>query len=113
MKNQPLATLAIQRRDTSRPLIFDKDSFLVGRLIDSVEKKYKIHDGKSFLAGFCGVHIISSQIFNHFKESGTFDIFTTYFRLISEKINIIGYDIGNLPWNDVGTINSYRNFSSK
>ena len=113
LKYQPVATLAIQRRDTTRPLIFDAENSLVGRLSNGAEKKYKDPSGKTYLAGFCGVHILSGEIFNDFRETGTFDIFTTYFRLVSGKKNIMGCDIGDCSWSDVGTPNEFYGFSSK
>ena len=113
LENKPLATLAIQQRDTSRPLIFDGDNSLVGRLQNNREKKYKEPAGKTFLAGFCGVHIISSEIFNHFTETGTFDIFTTYFRLVKDRKKMLGCNIGDTEWIDVGTFNALNSFYTK
>lgn len=99
--NSSLATLALKKRDTSKPLIIDENMFIVGRkngadLITYTEAKGNISE-----IGFCGIHIISSKIFSHFSEEGFYDIFTTYFRLIKEGINIIGYDIGNKSWYDL------------
>ena len=113
IENKPLVTLAIQLRDTSRPLIFDEDNSLVGRLQNNIEKKYKEPAGKTFPAGFCGVHIISSEIFNNFTETGTFDIFTTYFRLVRDKKKMLGCNIGDTEWIDVGTFKALNSFSTK
>jgi NDP-sugar pyrophosphorylase family protein len=113
LENKPLATLAIQQRNTSRPLIFDGDNSLVGRLQNNREKKYKEPAGKTFLAGFCGVHIISSEIFNNFTETGTFDIFTAYFRLVRDKKKMLGCKITDTDWIDVGTFNALNSFSKK
>jgi N-acetyl-alpha-D-muramate 1-phosphate uridylyltransferase len=113
MKFHPTATLAIQKRDTTRPLIFDSENLLVGRMQTGTEKKYKNPSGKTFLAGFCGIHIISHEIFNNFQETGTFDIFTTYFRLAEGNKKILGYDIGDCSWRDVGTLNDFNSFSSE
>jgi len=113
MKFQPTATLAIQMRDTSRPLIFDHENSLVGRMQSDTEKIYKNPSGKTFLAGFCGVHILSGEIFNDFQETGTFDIFTTYFRLVAGNKNILGCDIGDCPWRDVGTFSDFHSLSSE
>lgn len=96
-----LATLALKKRDTSRPLIIDENMFIVGRKNGEDLITYKEAKGNISEIGFCGIHIISSKIFSHFSEVGFYDIFTTYFRLIKEGFNIIGYDIGNKSWVDL------------
>lgn len=110
--HQPMVTLAIQRRDTTRPLLFDSDNSLVGRMQNDVEKKYTDPNGEIYLAGFCGIHIVSAEIFKNFKEQGMFDIFTTYFRLVSENKKILGYDIGDCSWTDVGTLKNLTSISA-
>lgn len=97
------ATLALQSRDTTRPLIIDSDLNIIGRKSKDAFLKYRNPVGTEELIGFCGIHIISSQIFTNFQETSFFDIFTTYFRLISEGKRIIGYNIGPKSWKDLGT----------
>jgi NDP-sugar pyrophosphorylase family protein len=103
-KNGAYATLALQNRDTSRPLIIDDEMNIIGRKPATGFLKYKESVGQEKLIGFCGIHFISSQIFNDFKENGFFDIFTEYFRLISEGKKIIGFDVSGSEWKDIGTI---------
>lgn len=108
-KYNAYATLALQNRDASRPLIIDDEINIIGRKSANGFLKYKEPDGKEKLIGFCGVHFISSQIFSDFRENGFFDIFTEYFRLISEGKKIIGYDVKGSKWKDLGTIESLNN----
>ena len=107
MKNS-LVTLAIQNRETLRPLLFDSRGLLVGRLRGGEELKYRDTSGQLFRTGFCGVHIVSNRIFDNFCESGFFDIFDTYFRLAKEGKLIYGYDIGESKWLDVGTLEDFN-----
>jgi NDP-sugar pyrophosphorylase family protein len=101
LAHSSLVTLALKKRDTSRPLIIDSNMSVVGRKNDSDILTFKEAAGNISDIGFCGIHIISSKIFSHFSEDGFFDIFTTYFRLIKEGFNIIGYNIGNRSWVDL------------
>ncbi len=96
------ATLAVKKRETTRPLLIDNSNHIVGR--KSAEKifRYRTAEGTEHAVGFCGIHIISSQIFNYFDEQGFFDVFTAYFRLISEHKNIVAFDAGNCMWKDLG-----------
>jgi NDP-sugar pyrophosphorylase family protein len=101
-QNGALATLAVKRRDTTRPLIIDDSNFIVGRKSPERAFRYRKPQGSENAVGFCGIHIISSQIFVYFEEKGVFDIFTTYFRLISENRKIMAFDTGDSVWKDLG-----------
>ena len=101
--NKAFATLALQNRDTARPLITDEEMNIIGRKSNSGFLRYKEPAGAEKLIGFCGIHFISSEIFKNFIENGFFDIFTTYFRLIEEGKYIIGYELLNSTWKDIGT----------
>jgi NDP-sugar pyrophosphorylase family protein len=107
--NDAFATLALQNRVTSRPLIVDSQMNIIGRKSKDKLLKYRNSVGAEKLIGFCGVHIISSKIFDNFLETSFFDIFTTYFRLISQGEKIIGYDIGTKIWKDLGTMENLLN----
>jgi NDP-sugar pyrophosphorylase family protein len=107
--HQPLATLAVKKRNTSRPLLIDEQMNIIGRSSPgdndaAVEKTFQYTNpvGEVSKIGFCGVHIISSEIFSSFTEEGFFDIFITYFQLIKEKKKIVGYNIGEAYWKDLG-----------
>jgi NDP-sugar pyrophosphorylase family protein len=101
-KRSALATLAVKERNTSRPLLIDEKMNVIGRSSAEENLQYTEPKGKVNKIGFCGIHIISSEIFLNFAEGGFFDIFTVYFRLIGEGKRIIGYDIGDSIWKDLG-----------
>lgn len=101
--NSALATLAVKKRETKRPLIIDEANYLIGRISPEKSFRYRNPEGKETLAGFCGIHVISASIFKNFTETGFFDIFTTYFRLIEENKKILAFDSGSSYWKDLGT----------
>ena len=103
-RNSAFATLAVKRRDTRRPLVIDKQGNLIGRKSPEKTYRYRKSEGTESLAGFCGIHVISSSIFNCLSEEGFFDIFTAYFRLIKEQKRILAFDTGSSLWNDLGTL---------
>ena len=103
-ENSPLSTLAVKYRKTNRPLIIDSRLNLIGRKSRDKFFRYRKPVGGESYPGFCGIHILSSLIFGKMTENGFFDIFTTYFRIISEGNKIMAYDINNEFWQDLGTI---------
>ncbi len=107
LEKKPLATLALNTRDTTRPLIVDEDFNIIGNKNSSGEFRYAIPKGNVDFMGFMGIHIISSKIFENIEENGFFDIFKLYFRIIESKAdfpNIIGYKTNNIRWKDLGKI---------
>jgi N-acetyl-alpha-D-muramate 1-phosphate uridylyltransferase len=101
--NSDFVTLAVKKRDTKRPLIFDEEMNLIGRASENKSYSYRNGVGEEKYFGFCGIHVISTEIFENFNEKGFFDIFTPYFRLVSTRI-IKAYDIKSAHWQDVGKL---------
>jgi NDP-sugar pyrophosphorylase family protein len=104
LSRSAFVTLAVQDRITSRPLLIDEHFNITGRKSADRYFRYLEPEGAEKTIGFSGIHIISSDIFHNFTETGFFDIFTSYFRLISEGKKILGYDIGKKKWKDLGNI---------
>jgi NDP-sugar pyrophosphorylase family protein len=99
-----LATLAVKYRPTSRPLIIDEVSNVIGRKSQDKCYRYRNSVGSESYPGFCGIHVISNKIFNNFTETGFFDIFTSYFRLISGGERILACNVGDRLWEDLGKL---------
>jgi NDP-sugar pyrophosphorylase family protein len=92
-----LATLAVMKRETKRALIFNKDMTLKGWSNDGIT-------GNRY--GFCGVQVLSDRIFQFLKPSGsTIDAFV---EASSKGERVVGYDIGESFWVDVGTPERYK-----
>ncbi len=91
------ATLAIQKRNTTRPLEFDSEMKLVGTVNEKSEEKN--------LYAFNGIHIISNRIFKKGFEIKFMGIFEIYFKVINREDEIIlGYDVGESTFKDLGKI---------
>jgi NDP-sugar pyrophosphorylase family protein len=52
--------------------------------------------------GFCGIHVISPQIFAKMEEQGALSIITTYLRLAAQGEKIIAFRADEWYWRDLG-----------
>lgn len=102
-RNNALATLAVQQRETSRYLLFDEQMQLCGRRIVKEQKTEmaKPAEQPKELA-FTGIHIISPQLLEMMNEDGVFSIVDTYLRLTGEGEKILGYRAEGAYWRDLG-----------
>lgn len=98
-----LATLAMQDRATSRPLLFDENGLLCGRRLgaNGADEIVRESDKKLPLA-FAGIHVISTRIFPLMNEGGAFSIIPTYLRLASEGESIVAFRADQYYWRDLG-----------
>ena len=96
-KTRALATLAVQQRHTSRPLLFDKQMQLRGRQ----PVTGPVPDGFAPLA-FAGIHILSPPLLHNITEEGAFSIITTYLRLAAAGEPIRAYRDDTAWWCDLG-----------
>jgi N-acetyl-alpha-D-muramate 1-phosphate uridylyltransferase len=97
-EKNPIASLAVTDRPTSRYLLFDENNILCGWLNEKTgEQKGKAGTKKAF----SGIHIISPQIFSLIKEEGKFSMIDLYLRL-SQTHTIIAFDHSNGKLIDVG-----------
>lgn len=98
-----LATLAVQDRTTSRPLLFDNSGLLCGRRLgaDGADEVVREAGALRPLA-FSGIHVISPRIFSLMSEEGVFPIVPVYLRLSGEGEAIVGYRADQYYWRDLG-----------
>ena len=98
-----LATLAVQARPTSRPLLFDENDQFLGRAPRRSETSPPLEAGPGMQAlAFAGIHIISPQIFEKLREVGVFSIIDSYVRLAAEGEKILGFRADEFYWRDLG-----------
>lgn len=92
-KINPLATLAVTKRESSRQFLFNDEMRLVGwRNNKTGEYKWSDVPVDTFTAlSFSGIHVIDPVIFLHLPSGGTFSITDTYIQLAKDHV-IIGYD---------------------
>ncbi len=100
--NRALATLAVQKRQTSRLLLFDEQNRLCGRRTGD-EALEMAHPARQTAAlAFSGVHVISPQLLSRMTECGAFSIITTYLRLAHEGERILSFCADEYYWRDLG-----------
>ena len=114
LEEDALATLAVQDRATSRPLLFGADGQFCGRATGTTRTG---DDGNStmgwtgagFHAGsgmqelaFTGIHVISPRIFEEIEEDGAFSIITAYVHLAARGERIKGFRADASYWRDLG-----------
>lgn len=94
IEHNPLATLAVTQRESSRQFMFDENMKLCGwRNNKTQELRLSTSSNQEELQpfAFSGVHIIDPNIFDHMPSSGVFSITDTYLELAKHAL-IMGYD---------------------
>lgn len=91
------ATLSVKKRETTRPLLFEKGGTLLRRLTEGEE----INSENSYVYAFSGIQCISSSVLEKKPPSSVFSIIDFY--LENKQSVKTGYseDIGNY-WFDAG-----------
>ena len=98
-----LATLAVEDRETSRPLLFDESGQLQGR--GSCEGGAWTGTGSAeamHSLAFSGIHVISPRIFSVLSETGAFSIIDAYLRLAANGERINAFRADEYSWRDLG-----------
>ena len=102
-RNQALATLAVQERDTSRYLLFDERGQLCGRRMRRDQPQEIVRPSREAQAmAFCGVHVVSPRLLAMMIEGGVFSIVTSYLRLAGEGAGIFAFRADRYYWRDLG-----------
>jgi NDP-sugar pyrophosphorylase family protein len=96
-----LATLAVQRRTSSRQLLFDSGGQLCGR--QSGSETQLVCQGTDLEAlAFSGIQVLSTRIFEKLTEQGAFPIIDAYLRLAGQGERILAFPAGDAYWRDLG-----------
>ncbi len=99
---QPLATLAVTTRKTSRYFLFDEMPNLCGWKNEKTgEQKISREASQFFEKAFSGIHVISPEIFSLMKNEGKFSMVDVYLELATAHI-ITAFDHSNTKFIDVG-----------
>jgi NDP-sugar pyrophosphorylase family protein len=105
--NSAIATLAVQKRPSSRQLLFNDRNQLIGRRSDPdgppathlpVATRHSLLP--SSLA-FSGIHVISPRLLPMLVEDGIFSIIDAYLRL-SKNEKILAFRADQFYWRDLG-----------
>ncbi len=101
-KQNPLATLAVTLRKTSRYFLFDELDHLCGwRNVKTNDQKMSREPGAIFQKAFSGIHIISPKIFSVMKMEGKFSMVDVYLELAKAHL-IAAFDHSQSKFIDVG-----------
>jgi NDP-sugar pyrophosphorylase family protein len=103
IQSEALATLAVNRRESSRVFLFDEEMQLAGwrNMLTGRSIFPNMHKTLYEAYAFAGIHVISPEIFNLISTKGVFSIVDAYLNLCKDN-KIVGV---NLPDNfilDVG-----------
>jgi NDP-sugar pyrophosphorylase family protein len=102
-EHQPLATLAVQNRETSRYLLFDEQNQLCGRQSGRDQPPEMVRPfQKPQPLAFSGVHVISPRFLPQMTEQGVFSIITSYLRLAGQEEKIAAFRADAYYWRDLG-----------
>lgn len=105
LTHQPLATLAVTERESSRQFLFDHQMKLSGWRNNKTNELKLVDSSRSVESlnpfAFSGIHVIHPRIFSLMPESGTFSITNTYVDLASTE-SIMGYNHSGDVVLDVG-----------
>lgn len=98
----PVATLAITTRSTSRYFLFDENNHLCGwENIKTGEQKISKKSNQYIRKAFSGIHIISPEIFSLIKFTGKFSMVDVYLEL-AKTHTITSFDHSGSKLIDVG-----------
>lgn len=99
----PLATVAVLDRPTTRRLLFD-DRGLLGRTDEGkgLDLRVRAPDGEVRALPFAGIHVISPRLFGLLTEQGAFSILDPYLRLSAAGERILPFRVDGCTWIDIG-----------
>lgn len=99
VREQALATLAVQDRTTSRYLLFDQPGRLCGRSSS--------RDSQFQSLGFSGIHVISPRLLSMMGSEDVFSIITCYLDLAARGERILAFRADEYEWRDMGRPESF------
>lgn len=99
----PLATVAVMDRPTTRRLLFD-DEGLLGRVDEGKGLELRVREpaGPVVALPFAGIHVVSPRIFGLLEERGAFSILDPYLRLVAAGEIVLPYRVDGCQWLDIG-----------
>jgi mannose-1-phosphate guanylyltransferase len=101
-EHHALATLAVQKRETSRFLKFNEASELRGRGSGHDTSELSSYPGDWQALAFSGVHVISPRLLSMMTEQGAFSIIDTYVRLAAQGEKVLAFRADDSYWRDLG-----------
>ncbi len=99
----PLATLAVLHRPSTRAFLFD-DEGLLGRKDETKGLDLRVRPpvGEVQALPFAGVHVVSPRIFGLLTERGAFSVLDPYLRLAGAGERVLPFRVDGSLWLDIG-----------
>lgn len=105
LRKEPLATLAVRPSISERYLLVTSDGSYCG--YGSKTSGDRVCDWATELdrhpVDFCGIHVLSPEIFDLMTEEGVFSVIYVYHRLSEAGHRIQTFDAGDAWWIDIGS----------
>ena len=109
MESQSLVTIAVQKRQGSRQLLFNEHGILCGRIAGRGRDEEMVRPSRQVEPlAFCGLHVISPRLFALLTEDGAFSIIDSYLRLAGQGEKISAFRADNYYWRDLGKLESLQ-----
>lgn len=103
-KHSPLATIAVQKRASSRRLIFNEDMTLLKR-----EEQSPSDNNNGEVYAFNGIHLLSREFFKLNYPVEYCDIIDLYLDATTHHKKVIkGYNVGNVYYKDMGKLENFK-----
>lgn len=98
-----IATLAVQKRGSSRQLLFDEKGRLCGRRAARHSDAEIVHASQHLEPlAFSGIHVISPRLLTTITENRVFSIIDTYLRLAKQGESVSAFRADEYYWRDLG-----------
>ena len=112
-EHRALATLVVQRRESSRQLLFSPEGELGGRWISGKDPEFVLPTPNLQAFAFSGIHVISPRLLPKISEEGIFSIIPTYLRLAKEGEKIMAFRADEYSWRDLGRLEDLQKAESE
>jgi NDP-sugar pyrophosphorylase family protein len=108
-ENHSLVIVAVQKRESSRQLLFDEHDQLCGRVAGRDREKEIVRPAQLLEPlAFSGIHVISPRLLPMMTEHGVFSIIDTYLRLSNRGEKVTAFRADQYYWRDLGKPESVR-----
>lgn len=102
-ENNALVSLVVMERETTRPLLFDDQGFLVG--YENTEKQSGEIFGSRALArplAFTGIQVIAPSVLSYFSMKTPFSSISGYLSAARDGQKVLAYETSGFYWIDMG-----------
>ena len=113
LASKSIATLAVQKRESSRKFLFDNNNILCGWINEKSGEKIITKDEQSefFPYSFSGIQVVDPKIFKYFPDKDVFSL-VEFYLTAAKREKIIGYVHNKDEWIDFGKMENIKKAES-